>query len=158
MRILSVDVGSTNLGISILSFMNEESPNVLFCEYLKLPEQLFSKKLVYLFEYFSELVSKYLVTDISYEAPFFGKSYKGNELVMVCGILTLIAGQEDLNIQGYTASTVKKTAAGKGNADKKEVEQAIRSYFSFDSNVEFESGRHSSDAIAIGLTYFLKNK
>jgi crossover junction endodeoxyribonuclease RuvC len=156
MRILAVDIGTSNVGLAVLNFEEKDSSKVALSRYLQIEKDEFSNKLCFLYSYFLELISEYGVTDISYEAPFFGNSRNGNELVMVGGILTLLAGQSSIPVKGYTASSVKKMVTGSGKADKKQVEDAIRTYFSFDSSYKFEAGRHSSDAIAIGLTYYLK--
>jgi Holliday junction resolvasome RuvABC endonuclease subunit len=54
----------------------------------------------------------------------------------------------------YKPSTVKKTVCGKGNADKKQVQQQMEKIFpklSFTCDDE-------SDACAIGYTYFLERR
>ena len=152
-KILGVDLGTTNLGVSILDFA--EQPKVIFCEYLKLEKGGIPEKLSYLYNYFGSMVNAHEVTHISFENPFFS-SKNGNAIVMVGGILMLIAGQRGLPIESYTASQVKKCVTGSGKADKKEVEDSIKTHLPFESSRKFESGGHTSDSIAIGLTYYIK--
>ncbi|HOM77853.1 MAG TPA: crossover junction endodeoxyribonuclease RuvC [bacterium] len=53
----------------------------------------------------------------------------------------------------YPASSIKKVVTGKGNASKKEVQDAILLLF---PKLKF-ANTDESDACAVGLTYFIKN-
>jgi len=74
-----------------------------------------------------------------------------NALRRIEGALMYALG--DLEYVFYAPTTIKKTVAGKGNASKEDVQEAILERY----DVEF-SNTDESDSFAVGLTYFIKEK
>lgn len=67
---------------------------------------------------------------------------------MATGLLCLIAGQNQIELQEFVPGTVKKYVAGSGKAQKEDVEEAIRHLLKGDGKIL----SHETDAIAIAIT------
>lgn len=73
-------------------------------------------------------------------------------------ILGKVHGVVDIifpRIATYGASTIKKEVAGKGNASKQAVEEAVKNMLQLD--ITFKSD-DESDAVAVAITHYLKKK
>lgn len=147
MRILGIDIGSTNLGLAVL-----EPKKLLLEKTVILPKIAIGKKLRIIEKELNEIILEFNVTLISYEMPVIkGKNAFG--LYYVCGICHLVAAEYNLPISSYYAKQVKKIVTGTGNADKDLVETFVHQLLP-DQVISFSSD-HASDAAAIALSYLI---
>jgi crossover junction endodeoxyribonuclease RuvC len=151
MKVLGFDVGTTNLGLSVIESSNNKN-KVLYHKYTYLKKDSFANKILFLENYFNSIIDEYKPEVISYEAPFI-RSFNGQELIMVCGVLVLCAAKHSLKYVSYTPSAIKKAVYGKGKCSKEELESAVQKLLS--TPVKFEND-HVSDSVAIALTFILK--
>lgn len=145
MKILGIDIGSTNLGLAIL-----DQEQLSLEKTVILPKISIGQKLKIIEKELDDLLLKFEVALISYEMPVIkGKNAFG--LYYVCGICHLVAAKHNLPISSYYAKQVKKTITGTGNADKDLVETFVHQQFP-NQVIQFSSD-HASDAAAIALTH-----
>lgn len=159
MRILGVDIGSRNVGVSICSF-NDGSPDwMILAESYYLSQPEIKDRLVFLKSKFSELVDEYCVDAIAYEAPYMNRGKNAMGIYFVSGITTYVAGLHNLPLVELSPKTVKKEVTGTGNAEKKLVESKVIEFFQPGTNSEIKfKTDHESDAVAICITGYRKLK
>ena len=155
--LLSIDVGSTNLGYAVLN-IKDNNLEVITSGCIVSKDICLANKLGNIRNKLKELFDKYDITEFCYEEPcFFNRSNTASAIVNVVGILLLLVYDNNLssNCFVYSASEVKKCVVGKGKADKKEIETAIKQLIPSINNYKFITD-HESDAIAIGYTHLFK--
>lgn len=158
MRILAVDVGSKNLGISVCSF-NKDSNWLTLSKTYCLTNPEIKDRLVIVEKELDSIITNYLVELIAYEAPYMKNGKNAMGLYFVSGIITLLAGRYNLPIIALSPSSVKKEVTGTGKAEKKLVEQRVIEFFAPNTSekVSFDTD-HASDAAAVAITAFKKYK
>ena len=153
MRVLSIDVGISNIGYALFDIC-ESGITYLSSGYLSTKHKTQTKeKLNIIYTFFNDIVKTQDIKTLIYEQPIFNRGKNGADVVKAEGVLLLVAGNNDLNCYSYTAPNVKKTIAENGRADKKEVENAVCKYLNL--KLTFKTD-HESDAVAIGLTHFIR--
>ncbi len=159
MRILGLDVGSRNLGYSICSFNGGDPSWLILADsyYLSSPE--IKDRLVFVEKNLRNLVDEYCVDMIAYEAPYMRNGKNAMGLYFVAGTISLVAGKCGLPLVPLSPATVKKTVTGTGKAEKKLVETKVIEFLQPGTNdtIDF-SNDHASDAAAICITAYLKEK
>ena len=158
MRILGVDVGSKNCGVSVVSFPENEKPWMILADsyYLSNPE--IKDRLVFLEKELSGLVNDYCIDLIAYEAPYMQRSKNAMGLYFVAGMIVYIAGKYNLPVLPVSPQAVKKEVTGTGKAEKKLVEKKVIEFLQpGTSNDIFFKTDHASDAAAIAITGYRKN-
>lgn len=148
MNVLGIDIGSRNLGLSVVSF----DIVCLVEKTVVLTEPDIGRRLITIEKEIETLIKTHEISIISFEMPVIrGKNAFG--LYYVCGIVHLLASKYNLPIYSYAAKEVKKEVTGSGLSDKDEVEKGVLKLLT--NVIEFSSD-HSSDAAAIALTYIQK--
>lgn len=158
MRLLGIDVGSKNLGISIVSY-TATGPWLVLQETLVLTNPKIELRLVEIFEKIKYLIDEYDIDLIAYEAPYMNRGKNAMGLYYVCGVIQLVAGIFDKGIMALSPKTVKKEVTGTGNAEKKLVETKVIEYLqpATTSVITFSSD-HASDAAAVCIAAYKKDE
>jgi crossover junction endodeoxyribonuclease RuvC len=156
--ILACDPGSRNFGYSILSvdFADIKNPQFELIKpaYIYLQADFIGDRLLTLFSRLCLEVENFCVEEIIFEdAPFQGKF--APDLHGITAVLKMIAAQYQIPIQRLTPTQVKKILTKNGKADKKQVESAVLNFLSNPPMTKFETD-HTSDAVGVGIAYFLK--
>lgn len=152
--ILSIDLGSANLAFAVLtykdsSFTLAEPPTYLKLIQPKIGDRLASIKLRLL-----DILDKYpKIEAIIFEDSVF-RGANAPALNYVAGLFYLIASERNIYIESIKPTQVKKIITGDGKADKIELAKKAASLLPVSDSV-FQND-HCSDAVAIGMSYFLK--
>lgn len=160
--IIGIDPGVSNIGIAGL---REDGTEVLYAEQwtVKLPENtgyctLFDSFYA-LLEHLEEIES---ISCISLEKPFFTALTLGNNsrTLEIIGIMKLVSYtfeqscDRSIPLVLYSPSSIKKTTAGFGKANKQDIAIAVNKLFP----AAKLSTTHIADAIACAYTHFNKTK
>lgn len=157
MRVLSVDIGSRNCGISVLN-VEEPEPNkfeftLIKPIYLYLAADKIGDRLLVMQRRLEKEIEDHLVELLVFEdSKFSGRC--APDLHYCCSIVHLVGAIYNLPVKKLSPSAVKKRITGVGTAGKKEVEDAVKSILSNPPD-KFETD-HTSDSCAVGIAYFLK--
>jgi crossover junction endodeoxyribonuclease RuvC len=153
-KILSIDPGIVNLGYSILD-VTENEARYINSGAIKVKDELIQDKLKYIYTFFKSHIEINEPRILVYEEPvFMSRGNIGKLLCNALGVIQLLCSQYNLDIVYYSAKTIKKTVTQSGNADKKQIEQSIKLILNEIVDRKFKTD-HETDAIAIGLTYYL---
>lgn len=153
MRVLSIDVGIANIGYALFD-IHDSGITYLSSGYLSTNHKKQTKeRLNIIYNFFNDIVKTQDIKTLIYEQPIFNRGKSGADVVKAEGVLLLIAGNNDLDCYSYTAPNVKKTIANDGRAGKKDVENAVCNYLNLQLTFKTD---HESDAVAIGLTHFIR--
>ncbi len=111
--------------------------------------EVYSKTL----EFLCEQKPDYVVIEDSYSLEKYPES--GIMLGKVSGVILLAVYKAGLNMEEIPVSEVKKIISGNGNADKYQMERAIRNQLNHDQPIR---PFHASDALGLALTGYYRYK
>jgi crossover junction endodeoxyribonuclease RuvC len=149
--ILSSDVGSRNWGFCVAKYLND-SVELLETSSWYLKEPKIGDRMTFLEKELSLLIEKYQVSNLVFEMPYMTRGSNTHDIYFCTGIIPLLGAKYNLPVTSYTAPEIKKRVTGSGKADKKDIELAVRKFFSLPDDFTFKSD-HSSDSVAIGMCY-----
>ena len=155
MIICGLDLGSRNLGLSLIETFEDESklPRLIKADYLHLTADKIGDRLNVVLKRLEKEIEDNLVDMIVFEdSVFSGRNAPG--LMYVAGIFHLVASIYDLPIRNPKPTQIKKEITGNGKADKHEVEIAILKMIS-NPPPSFVND-HASDACSIALYGYFK--
>ncbi|WPS85375.1 crossover junction endodeoxyribonuclease RuvC (plasmid) [Brevibacillus halotolerans] len=159
---IGIDQGIANCGFSVVKLYHDDRVVVLKSGIIKTASTItLPQRMTLLYSLLMELVKTYKPEIIGCEKLFFsprqkvssnGKKgrNKSASIVMtnmITGIINLIAGQKQVQLQEFVPGTVKKYVTGSGRADKDAVIAAVKHLLQRD-NVKADE----ADATAIGIT------
>ncbi len=156
MVILGIDPGTRFAGFGILS-KDKQRAFLIDHGCLKLrPTDPLQLRLHQFYDFFSEKIKTYGVTDIALETPFLGKNAQNFlKLGYLRGILYLLASQHNLVLHEFSPSQVKLSVTGFGGASKEQVARVMMRMFPKMDQPERED---VTDALAVTLCGLWKNK
>jgi crossover junction endodeoxyribonuclease RuvC len=103
----------------------------------------------------SRLIKKYRPEIIAIESLYFFKNFKtAIPVSQASGVVFLTAAKNHVPIFSLTPPQVKMTIAGHGWAEKEKVQEKMKNLLGLE---EIPKPDDAADALAIALTYFLKN-
>ncbi len=153
MIILGIDPGTANTGYGIVKKTKifkclgynviRTTPNSNPGERLKIINNKLSK-----------VIKKYKPDVLAIENVYFFKNLKtALPVSQAKGAILLLAAKKKLPVQEFTPLQVKFAITGNGRADKKELQKEIQKILRLK---EIPKPDHASDALAIAVTYFIK--
>ncbi len=106
------------------------------------------------------ILKTYPITHVVREKGFSKFAKATQAIFKVVGIsdLTLYRNGVEKDIEEIPPTTVKKTIAGHGGAEKSEVAEGVRQYLIDEQKDIVFKTDDESDAVAVGVTYALQNK
>lgn len=152
-NIISYDAGFVNHGFAVLQF-DETYIKLLHSAYVRTDYEEFGANLVKFNNILTKYVNFYKPSLFVYEKPYMQKGNNVSFLNQMIGILTFNMYNNKIPLIPLSATEVKRTMCGKGKANKHEIESAVNKFLKIDKKYERD---HESDAVAIGITYWLKN-
>lgn len=160
MRILGIDPGTATTGFGLIE-VNGKSLTVKEWGLVETDkESLPEKRLEIIFRETTNLIKKYAPDIFAFEKIFFATNAKTAIAVgQAQGVMLLAASRCKIKVAAYAPGTVKKTIAGNGRADKKEVARAVRKILGNKVKSKANKKTHfdnCADALAIALTHALK--
>jgi crossover junction endodeoxyribonuclease RuvC len=103
----------------------------------------------------SKMIKKYRPKVLVIESLFFFRNLKtAIPVSQASGVVFLTAAKNNIPIYSLTPMQVKMTIAGHGHAEKEKVQEMMKKLLSLE---EIPKPDDAADALAIAITYFLKN-
>lgn len=153
MLILGLDLSLNNTGYAIVEFSGGDIEVIEKGLMKAKSNETHSKKLRRQYRKLNRLKDAYkdkrLI--IVKESLHYGRPKTSAILGKIHGVVDLVFPR----IYEYGASTIKKEVAGKGNAKKEEVEEAVKSMVKLGQDMRFKTD-DESDAVAVAITHYLK--
>ncbi len=103
----------------------------------------------------SKMIKKYRPEILAIESLYFFKNFKtAIPVSQASGVVFLTAAKNNVPVFSFTPPQVKMTIAGHGWAEKEKVQKIMKKILGLK---EIPKPDDAADALAIALTYFLKN-
>ncbi len=161
MKILGVDPGLDNSGYALIEVSEDcnlsnlrDSVHVLnFSTITSDSKKSLEERLKYIHSKFKKLLSELEPDIVVVEDIYSNSSYPqaGLKMANVKGVVELAVSQKNIKLANLTATKVKKTILGRGNAKKEQIARMIEEVF----NLKGAGSLHESDALAVALAYLL---
>jgi crossover junction endodeoxyribonuclease RuvC len=154
MRILGIDPGLANTGFGAIECGNP-SPSVLKCGHIKTsPDEHISTRLFQIHSDISQLIRSLHPDLVAVENAFSLVRYPKAGIVLggVLGVIYLSVFQNNVSMIEITPKEIKNALVGYGNADKHQVNTAIKRVLRF-THIR---SLHASDALAAALAAFYR--
>ncbi len=149
MIILGIDPGFTATGYGILK---KEGHKCFLLDYGYLPmssRKHLSERVHIFFDFFTEKITTFQITDLALETPFLGKNAQNFlKLGYLRGILYLLADQHKMQLHEFSPREVKQSVTGYGGASKDQVERVIMQLF---PKLGAQKKQDVTDALAVTL-------
>jgi crossover junction endodeoxyribonuclease RuvC len=166
MIILGIDPGTASTGFGILkSEGNLQTTNVsqlkggLECLEFGIiqtkPDMSTGNRLKKINNDLSKMIKKYKPEVLAIESLYFFRNFKtAIPVSQASGVVFLTAAKNNIPVYSLTPLQVKMTIAGHGHAEKEQVQEKMRVLLHLK---EIPKPDDAADALAVALTYFLKN-
>ena len=103
----------------------------------------------------SKMIKKYQPEILAIESLYFFRNFKtAIPVSQACGVVFLTAAKNSIPVFSLTPLQVKMTIAGHGWAEKEKVQKIMKKILGLK---EIPKPDDAADALAVALTYFLKN-
>ncbi|OQX71751.1 crossover junction endodeoxyribonuclease RuvC [Candidatus Parcubacteria bacterium 4484_255] len=152
MIILGIDPGYAITGYAIIK-VDSQTKLISLIDYgciLSSPKDIFSKRLLILYEKVEEIIEKYNPDKMAIEHIYFAKNVKTAVKVSEArGVIILAAVIKKIDVLGFTPLQVKQTLTGYGRASKNQIQQMVKNILKLKSIPRPDD---AADALAIALT------
>jgi crossover junction endodeoxyribonuclease RuvC len=150
MVILGIDPGTRRLGWGVVtregSRLRHQGHGVVVLD----PEATLAERLAVIESELSEVIRRFGPETGSVESLFFHKDAQAAaKLGHARGVVLLCLARAGVAVAEYPPARVKRTVAGNGGADKRQVAQIVRMLLGLDSALEHDA----SDALALAITH-----
>lgn len=165
MIVLGIDPGLATLGFGIIETRNTKKGSKKLSDGLEYAYIYHNKittkagtpigeRLKHINNELSRLIKKYRPEVMAVEKLFFFKNLKtAMPVSQAVGVILLTAAKNNLPVCEFTPLQVKMTITGYGRAEKIDIQEKIKSMLRLK---EIPKPDDAADALAIALTYFLK--
>lgn len=148
-RILGIDPGSRITGFGVIEH-RQRTPCYIASGSIRMGQYPFQERLKQIFEGLSQIIAEYQPHIVALEKIFVHKNVASTlKLGQARGVAMLTVALSDLEIAEYTPRYIKKTVVGYGGADKKQVQQMMKTIFKLDGVPPPDA----ADALAIALCH-----
>lgn len=162
MIVLGIDPGTANTGYGIIRAKSKKQKigNRFSClgyGVIKTePSSIAADRLKKINNDLSKLIKKYRPEVLAIETLFFFRNLKtAIPVSQASGVILLTAAKNNLPTQGFTPLQVKLAITGFGWSEKTVVQKKVKSILKLKENPKSDD---AVDALAIAITYCLKNK
>lgn len=150
MVILGIDPGTRRLGWGVVtregSRLRHQGHGVVVLD----PEATLAERLAVIESELSEVIRRFGPETGSVESLFFHKDAQAAaKLGHARGVVLLCLARAGVRVAEYPPARVKRTVAGNGGADKRQVAQIVRMLLGLNSALELDA----SDALALAITH-----
>lgn len=148
-KILGVDPGYGRVGFGIIEEKNKDL-NYIDHGCIETSKELeLNKRLIQIKEAFKKILAEYNPDVAAVEELFFCKNVKtAIDVGQARGVILLSLSEFELNIEEYTPKQIKSTLTGKGNADKKQVQEMVKMQLDL---VRKPNQDDAADALAVAI-------
>lgn len=145
--IYALDLSLSNIGLAIF----DKGGNIVkITSKMSNPKDSIGLRLRTLLDFLIDMDNQYKASKIIIERGFTQFNNATHQLYRVHGVVNCLFAKQDQIY--YPPTTVKKKVTGNGKADKKEVKNKLYKEY---PGITFRND-DESDAVAIGLTFFIK--
>jgi len=160
MRVLGIDPGSETLGWGVVEGHGLKYILVDYGTVRSDTKQVFSKRLLGIYNGVEEVVEKFSPDVLAVEDTFYAVNVSvALKLGQVRGLMLLLAEQRKIEIAEYSPRLIKQTVVGYGAAEKKQVQEMVRVLLRMKT---VPTPHDAADALAIAICHFhhagMKNK
>jgi len=152
MRVLGIDPGSETLGWGVVEGVGLKYSLVDFGTVKSSPKEMFSKRLLKIYEGVEAVIVKFQPDVVSVEEAFFATNVKvALKLGQVRGVVLLSGEKAGLEISEFSPRLIKQTVVGYGNAEKHQVQEMVRLLLKMK---QAPQPHDAADALAIAICHF----
>jgi len=156
-RILGVDPGTNILGYGIIEVYQKEMTlldfGVLNISHTPTEDQAYKLKLI--FDKIATLVKEYRASELSIEAPFYGKNPQSMlKLGRAQGVAIAAAITNGLSVTEYSPKKIKQSVTGNGNASKEQVAGMLEHILKTEITHKYLD---ATDALAAAVCHFYQS-
>lgn len=161
MIILGIDPGTARTGYGVLNRVGKGTSEtdykvIDFGCITTSSKQNPERRVETIFDELERVVKKYRVDIVTLEALFFNTNAKTAMMVgRASGIVLLLAARYNLPLVEYTPLQVKIAVAGYGRADKKQMQEMVKTLLGLK---EIPKPDDSADALAVALCHGLSSR
>jgi crossover junction endodeoxyribonuclease RuvC len=154
---LGIDPGTATTGYGLVrQTPSGDLETVTFGVILTPPHTPAHQRLLMLYDDLRELLSRHHPDSCAVEKLFFQRNVSTAMAVgQARGVVLLVAAQAGLEVAEYTPNEVKQAVAGYGAADKRQVQEMVRTLLALP---EIPKPDDAADALAIAITHLHTNK
>lgn len=160
MIILGIDPGLATIGYGVIKTNKRKLKGKAVLKYLgcglieTLPSLNRPERLKKINNELSKLIKKYRPNLLAVENVYFFKNLKSIISVSQAqGVILLTAAKNNIPVSSFTPLQVKMTVTGFGRAEKEVLQEKIKKVLKIK---ELPKKKDASDALAIALTYIIK--
>ncbi|WMJ23290.1 crossover junction endodeoxyribonuclease RuvC [Paludicola sp. MB14-C6] len=122
MKIIGIDPGYAIVGFGVISYNNMSFTTLDYGAIITEANTPFNKRLLHIYNEFSELLKLHKPDAVSIEKLFFTNNQKtGIDVAQARGIILLACEQNNIPCYEYTPLQVKQAVVGYGKAEKAQV-------------------------------------
>ncbi|MGN1042297.1 MAG: crossover junction endodeoxyribonuclease RuvC [Christensenellales bacterium] len=156
MIILGIDPGYATVGFGVLESNGSKHRAIEYGVIQTPKEESLPERLAKISRGFDILIDKYNPDAIAIEELFFTNNQKTAILVAEArGAILLTVYAKCKKLYEYTPLQIKQAMTGYGKADKKQIQQMVKTYLKLDSIPKPDD---AADALAVALTHAQTNR
>ena len=155
--ILGIDPGTTIMGYGLIEGKSAGVAELLALGVLELHKHDdHYTKLKHIFDRVTSLIDHFHVTELSIEAPFYGKNVQSMlKLGRAQGVAIAAALSRSLDIYEYAPRKIKLAITGQGNAAKEQVAALLQKMLAIP---EMPANLDATDGLAAAVCHFFQKK
>lgn len=151
MRIIGIDPGYAIVGFGIVDYNGRQFSVVNFGAITTSSEMPFPERLKTIHDDMIEILTLYKPDALSMEKLFFNTNHTtAIDVAQARGVIMLSAVEQGVEINEYTPLQVKNSVVGYGRAEKKQVQEMVRSILRLK---EVPKPDDTADALAMAVTH-----
>lgn len=148
-RILGIDPGSVITGYAVLEISGQKS-TLLTGDCLRLPKAPLAERLGLIFHGIGRIIEEYNPTEMAVEEVFVSRNPSSAiKLGQARGAAICAGAAAHLPVAEYTPAKIKQAIAGRGAADKQQIQHMVRILLNLKENLQADA----ADATAVALCH-----
>lgn len=157
MIIIGFDPGLATLGYGVIKIDSRRKPEMIDYGIISTPkDENLAVRLCMLEKGIKQVIDTYKPDEIAMEELFFAKNVKtAISVAHARGVLLLTVNKECGRIYEYTPLQIKQALTGYGRADKRQIQQMVKTYLKLSSVPRPDD---AADALAVALTHAQTNR
>ena len=152
-RILGIDPGTGILGFGVVDCEIGKPLRMVTGGVISTPAHTpLETRLLEIYNGLHEIIEETKPQEISIEKLFFSKNVTtAISVAEARGVVILVAAQKGLKIHEYTPNQIKQTLTGYGGADKKQMQEMVKTQLGLN---KIPKPDDAADALAAAITHF----
>ena len=151
MRIIGIDPGYATIGFGIVDYDGHRFSVVSFGAITTPSDMDFPRRLATVHSDMLEILSNYKPDALSMEKLFFNTNHTtAIDVAQARGVIMLASVESEVDVFEYTPLQVKSSVVGYGRAEKRQVQEMVRSILGLK---EVPKPDDTADALALAVTH-----